>query len=75
MIKLRSRVNVPSEIWIELYATLSNYVLEYSSLDPIWTEDENGDEVRTEDKQDEFIDIVNDVESLMQQSGLVKQEE
>ena len=28
-----------------------------------------------EDKQDEFIDIVNDVESLMQQSGLVKQEE
>lgn len=75
MIKLRSRVNVPSEIWIELYVTLSNYVLEYSSLDPIWTEDENGDEVRTEDKQDEFIDIVNDVESLMQQSGLVKQEE
>ena len=75
MIKLRSRVNVPSEIWIELYAILSNYVLEYSSLDPIWTEDENGDEVRTEDKQDEFIDIVNDVESLMQQSGLVKQEE
>ena len=57
---------ISSENWVELYATLSNYILEYSSLDPIWIIDEDGNEVRTEEKQDEFIDIVNQVEAIME---------
>ena len=65
---------IPTETWVELYATLSNYILEYSSLDPIWIVDEDGTEVRTEEKQDEFIDIVNEVEYIMAQAGLIKGE-
>jgi len=57
---------ISSENWVELYATLSNYILEYSSLDPIWVVDEDGNEVRTEEKQDEFIDIVDQVEAIME---------
>lgn len=57
---------IPAETWVELYATLSNYILEYSSLDPIWIIDEDGNEVRTEEKQDEFIDIVDQVEAIME---------
>jgi len=60
--------------WIHLYSELSNFVLEYSSLDPVWTEDENGDEVMTEDKQDEFCDIVDTVEQIMWHCGLVKED-
>jgi hypothetical protein len=65
---------LPSEIWVELYGTLANYIHEYASLDPIWIIDENGNEVRTEEKQDEFMDIVDEVENIMRQSGLEKEE-
>ena len=51
--------------WCYLYSELSNYVQEYSSLDPIWTTDSNGDEIRTDDKEDEFMDIVDTVEAIM----------
>ena len=60
--------------WIHLYSELSNFVLEYSSLDPVWTEDENGDEVMTEDKQDEFCYIADNVEQIMSRCGLVKED-
>jgi len=63
---------IPTETWVELYATLSNYILEYSSLDPIWIVDEDGTEVRTEEKQDEFINIANEVENILHDSGLRK---
>ena len=56
--------------WIHLYSELSNFVLEYSSLDPVWTEDENGDKVMTEDKQDEFCYIADNVEQIMSRCGL-----
>jgi hypothetical protein len=65
---------ISSENWVELYATLSNYILEYSSLDPIWIIDEDGNEVRTEEKQDEFIDIVDQVEAIME-TVLIKEGE
>ena len=51
--------------WIYLYSELSNYVQEYSSLDPIWTIDSNGDEIRTEEKEEEFEDIADTVEAIM----------
>ena len=66
---------IPTEKWVELYGELSNFILEYSSLDEIWTIDENGAEVRTEEKQNQFIDIVDTVEDIMRRSGLVKEGE
>ena len=57
-----SKIIIPAENWIELYSELSEYVLQYASLDPIYDDEGN----RTEEKQDEFIDIVNSVESIME---------
>jgi len=56
-----------TEKWVGLYAELSDYILEYSSLDPIWETDSEGNEiaVRKEEKQDEFLDIVDNVETIM----------
>ena len=56
-----------TEKWVGLYAELSDYILEYSSLDPIWKTDSEGNEIpeRTEEKQDEFLDIVDKVETIM----------
>jgi len=53
--------------WCYLYSELSNYVQEYSSLDPIWETDSEGNEVavRTDEKQDEFMDIADTVETIM----------
>ena len=70
-----NKVIIPTEKWVELYGELSNFILEYSSLDPIWTIDDEGNEVRTEDKQDEFMDIVDDVENIMRLCGFAKQGE
>ena len=56
-----------AENWVGMYAELSNYILEYSSLDPIWKTDSEGNEIpeRTEEKQDQFLDIVDTVETIM----------
>ena len=56
-----SKPIISDENWIELYSELSEYVLQYSSLDPIYDEEGN----RTEEKQDEYIDIVDSVEDIM----------
>ena len=56
------QIIIPAEKWVELYAELSEYILEYASLDPIYDDEGN----RTEEKQNEFIDIVNSVESIME---------
>ena len=75
---------VPAETWVELCATLSNFVLEYSALDSLpmelvvqylWTEDENGGEVYTEEAQDKFISVADEVENILAQSGLIKGEQ
>lgn len=66
---------IPTETWTEVYTRLSDFVLEYSSIDDVTTIDENGTEVYTEDKQNEFIGIALTVEAIMRVSGLVKQEE
>ena len=56
-----------AENWVGMYAELSNYILEYSSLDPIWKTDSEGNLIpeRTEEKQDQFLDIVDTVETIM----------
>tara|TARA_R110002020_G_C15865031_1_gene737523 strand:+ start:176 stop:394 length:219 start_codon:yes stop_codon:yes gene_type:complete len=62
-----AKPKINPETWVGLYAELSDYILEYSSLDPIWETDSEGNEiaVRTEEKQDEFLDIVDNVETIM----------
>mgnify|MGYP003150784865 CR=1 FL=1 len=57
-----NKIIIPAEKWVELYSELSEYVLQYASLDPIYDDQGN----RTEEKQDEFINIVDDVEIIME---------
>jgi len=58
---------IDTETWVGLYAELSDYILEYSSLDPIWETDSEGNEIAVwkEEKQDEFLDIVDNVETII----------
>ena len=65
MIYKKEKITLPTETWVELYGVLSSYVLEYSSLGPITKIEPNGDEVYTEEKQDEYNDIVGDVEDIL----------
>ena len=62
-----NKTTIPTETWVGLYSELADYILEYSSLDPIWETDSEGNEVavRTEEKQDEFMDIADTVEAIM----------
>lgn len=60
-----SKPKLNAGAWIYLYSELSNYIQERCSIDPIWVIDQDGNERRTDDKEDEFVDIVNDVEQIM----------
>jgi len=60
------KITIPEEVWVELYTQISAHILEYSSLDPVFEIDENGVERYTEDKQDQFCEIVEDVESILE---------
>ena len=62
------------ETWIYLYSELATYVLEHSSLDSIWITDATGNEMMTEEKQDEYVEIVDVIEEIMRDSGLVKED-
>ena len=62
---MSNKITISTEQWVELYGVLSSYVLEYSSLDPITKIEPNGDEVYTEEKQDEYNHIVGDVEDIL----------
>ena len=51
--------------------------LDYSSryeFDNIWVEDENGDLRISEEKEDEFLYLVDKVEGIMTDNGLVKED-
>jgi len=60
-----SKVTIPSEDWVAMYVEISDYILEYASLDPIYMEAENGDEVFTPEKQNQFNDITDAIENIM----------
>lgn len=57
---------ISNENWVYLYSEISNWILENKSIDPIWTTDKDGNEVRTEEKQDEYLDIADEVEAIME---------
>ena len=67
MVLVMSKIKLPSETWVELYCELSTYVLEYSSPNTIYMEDENGDTIYTSEKQLEFEKVSDQVEEIMAQ--------
>ena len=69
-----SKAIIKDENWVYLYSKLADYILEYSSLDPIWIINSNEDEVMTEEKQDQFLDIADSVEEIMRKV-LIKESE
>jgi len=76
LVTLNQKTNtvLTPERWIYLYSEIATYVLEYSSRDSIWTNDATGNEMMTEEKQDEYVEIVDVVEAIMIESGLVKED-
>lgn len=55
------KIKIPSDVWVGLYAELSAYVEEYGSIDNRFDDDGN----RLEEYEDEFLQIVNNVEEIM----------
>ena len=64
-----SKITIPTEVWVELYAEFANWHVEESAkfvvCGIVWTKNENGDEVYTEEAQEKFNDAVDDVEKIM----------
>ena len=56
-----SKIKIPTETWVELYAKLSFYVEECSGVEPVYDDDGQ----RTPETADKFCDIVNDIESIL----------
>ena len=50
---------------VELSATIAGAWLEDAYLDNVWTLDDNGDEVYTEEAQDRFNDMYDRVQNIM----------
>jgi hypothetical protein len=60
---MMSKIIVPDEKWVELYSELSGYI-EGKCYPNRQTHNEDGE--RTEESEEDFIDIVNSVESIME---------
>ena len=58
----QDKITIPSETWVELYATISGYV-ENKCYPDRETHDQNGE--RLEETQDDLVNIVNDVEDIL----------
>ena len=57
-----SKIQIPSETWVELYAELSSYV-ESKCFPHRKTHNEQGE--RLEETEDDFLEIVDKVEEIM----------
>jgi len=64
-----SKVLLRTEDWIYLYSEIASVMQEKFALDPIWEEYKDEDGVthsrRTPDADDQFCEIVDDVEEIM----------
>ena len=65
-----NKITIPSETWVELYAELSAYV-EAICYPDRETHDKNGS--RLEETEDDFLDIVGEVEDIL--SGFFNKEQ
>ena len=66
----QEKITIPSETWVELYAELSAYV-EAKCYPDRETHDKNGS--RLEETEDDFLDIVSEVEDIL--SGFFNKEQ
>ena len=63
------KIKIPSETWVELYSELAGEMVEYSALDMdlYYLGNEQGDEVYTEEAQENFIRCSEIVENVLGQ--------
>ena len=59
------KITISPHHWIGLYCELSEFVLTNKIGESIFIQDENGDETINELYQDEYIEIVNEVEDIL----------
>ena len=62
MSDVNNKISLPTETWVELYAELSAYV-ESKCYPDRETHNKNGS--RLEETEDDFLDIVEDVEEML----------
>tara|TARA_B100000530_G_C15868333_1_gene452301 strand:- start:271 stop:501 length:231 start_codon:yes stop_codon:yes gene_type:complete len=61
-----SKITIPTQTWIQLYADLANWHVEESAIDSPWREDEDGNESYTEEAQDKFNHASGCVEEILE---------
>ena len=66
-------MNISNQTFLELSTEIAEAWMNYAYLDDIYVEDENGDERYTEEAQDRFNDILDEVQAILE--GYVKREE
>lgn len=63
-------MNISNQTFLELSAEIAEAWMNDAYLDDIYVEDENGDERYTEEAQDRFNDILDEVQAILE--GYVK---
>ena len=59
-------MNISNETFLELSAEIAEAWMNDAYLDDIYVEDENGDERYTEEAQDRFNDILDEVQIILE---------
>ncbi len=65
-------MNISNQTFLELSAEIAEAWMNDAYLDDIYVEDENGDERYTEEAQDRFNDILDEVQAILE--GYVRNE-
>ena len=63
-----SKITIPTEVWVELYAKLANWHVEdyfFGTPIHVWKKDKNGDESYTKEAQDKFNESSGVFEEIM----------
>ena len=66
------KMNISNQTFLELSAEIAEAWMNDAYLDDIYVEDENGDERYTEEAQDRFNDILDEVQAILE--GYVRNE-
>ena len=69
------KITISPHHWIGLYCELSEFVLTNKIGESIFIQDENGDETINELYQDEYIEIVDEVEDILSNHFIKEVEE
>ena len=64
-----NKIKIPADVWVSLYADISIKWLEelyrLNDYEDVWRLDENGDEVFTNEGQETYNNIVDEVEETL----------